>query len=274
MRALLDLIYRAWRRIPRDSRLGRSLEPVASALDVLRIQRGSNRFILRFARRYGRTVRAGPFAGLRYPRSALFEVLWLTPRLAGTFELELHGAVEALVRSQPRLLVNIGAADGYYAVGMAMRCPGTRVVAYESDRPRSRVCSRVSRLNRVEERVEVCGTCTPDDLVRLNPPRPTAVICDVDGQEAELIDPARVGWLREALLLVEVHESLAPGVTSTLRERLEGTHRLEWIEPSRRYLANPEHRPFWSLRLSPVQQRMLMSELRVVRTPWLLATPW
>jgi hypothetical protein len=273
MGRLVDLIDRCWRHIPRDSRLARILEPLASMFIVFRVQRGSTRSILRFVRRHGVKVGAGPFAGLKYPRSAVLQVLYLVSRLAGTFELELHGVVETLIRSRPSLLINIGAADGYYAVGMALRCPDADVIAYEANPLRSRVCSRVARLNGVENRLDLRGVCTADALARLDPSPGAVVICDVDGAEAELIDPARVGWLRGAMLLVEVHESLAPGVTSKLRERLQETHSVEWIEPRRRYLADPEHRMFWSTGLSPVQQQMLMSEVRPVRTPWLWATP-
>ena len=88
-----------------------------SVLDLFRIQRGSTRAILRFVRRYGFTVRAGPFAGLTYPRSAVLQMPSFTSRLAGTYESELHPVIETLVRSQPRLLINLGAGDGYYAVG-------------------------------------------------------------------------------------------------------------------------------------------------------------
>lgn len=193
--------------------------------------------------------------------------------MAGTYELELHEVVETLIRSRPRLLINIGAADGYYAVGMALRCPDAEVVAYEADPYYARICAQVARLNAVGGRIDLRGSCTAEALAQLNPQPGTAVICDCEGAEAQLIDPTRVGWLRRSTLLVEVHESYDPGLPAKLGERLQGTHSLEWIQPSKRYLADPAYRMFWSTGLSPVQQEMLMSELRPVRTPWLWATP-
>jgi hypothetical protein len=239
-------------------------------LDVLRVQWGSNRTILRFVRRYGFTVRAGPFAGLTYPRSTVLRVPWFVSSLAGTFELELHPTIEALVRSRPRLFVNLGSAGGYYAVGMGLRLPGAKVIAYEADPHRARLCSRVARLNGVN--LDLRGLCTPQALAELDA-EGAAVICDVDGAEAELIDPDRVEWLRTATLLVEVHEAHAPGVTDKLRERLSPTHSLEWIEQRPHYLADPDYRIFWSLGLSPIQQQMILSELRPFPTPWLYAKP-
>jgi hypothetical protein len=247
--------------------LPRTLRPT---VDLVRVQRGALRPIFRFLRRYGFTVRAGPFAGLRYPRSTVLQMPSRVPHLAGTFEAELHPVIEAIVKSRPSLLVNLGAADGYYAVGMALRLPNTQVTAFEADPVRFRLCSRVARLNGTK--IDLRGLCTVRALAALDATGAT-VLCDVDGAEMELIDPEHVGWLRTATLLIEVHEALAPGVTDELLERLGPTHSLEWIEQRPHFLADPAHSMFWSLGLSPIQQQMILSELRPIPTPWLWAIP-
>ena len=160
------------------------------------------------------------------------------PHLAGTFEAELlHPVIEAMVKSQPSLFVNIGAADGYYAVGMRLRLPDSQVITFEADPVRFRICSRVARLNGTK--IDLRALCTVEALAALDTTDAT-VLCDVDGAEMELIDPERVGWLRTATLLIEVHEAFAPGVTDALRERLEPTHSLESIE--RRPIFSPTPR--------------------------------
>ncbi len=247
--------------------LPRTLRPT---LDLFRVQRGALRPIWRFLRRYGFTVRAGPFAGLRYPRSTVLQMPSRVPHLAGTFEAELHPVIEAIVKSRPNLLINLGAADGYYAVGMGLRLPDAQVTAFEVDPVRFRLCSRVARLNGTK--IDLRGLCTVQALAALDATGAT-VLCDVDGAERELIDPERVGWLQSATLLIEVHEDLAPGVTEALRERLGPTHSLEWIEQRPHFLADPANRMFWSLGLSPIQQQMILSELRPIPTPWLWAIP-
>ena len=84
----------------------------------------------RFVAWHGLTVSGGPFAGLTYPDR---EPISLVPKLLGIYERELHGAVEAAVLGQPEVIVNVGAADGYYAVGLARRCPSATVHAFEAD---------------------------------------------------------------------------------------------------------------------------------------------
>ena len=45
------------------------------------------------------------------------------PLLAGCYEAEIQPAVESLIDSRPDRVVDIGAAEGYYTVGLALRIP-------------------------------------------------------------------------------------------------------------------------------------------------------
>jgi hypothetical protein len=270
MRRLIDFIDRLRRRSPRDGLALQVLEPLYQAVAIHRGELGPT---LRFVRHHGLTCQAGPFSGMRYPRSAVIRVQGLVASLAGTYELELHPAIESLIASGPRVLVNIGAGDGYYAVGMARRCPDLRVIAYEADPYRVPICRQLSLRNGVNDRIDLRGVCTPDDLSALPSQPRMAVIADCESAERELIDPARVDWLRDAMLLIEVHESIDPALPAQLTERLEPSHDLDWITPSRRYVWDPEYSLGWSAGISPAQLEMVMAELRPVRTPWLLAVP-
>lgn len=95
----------------------------------------------------------GPFAGLRYvPESAGSALI---PKLLGCYEQELRLVLEALIRGKPRHIVNIGCAEGYYAVGLAWRLPKAEVGAYNSDSRAREFCARLARLNGVEARVRI-----------------------------------------------------------------------------------------------------------------------
>ena len=147
------------------------------------------------------------------------------------------------------------------------------MIAYEADPYLAPISRLTARLNRVEDRIDQRGVCTPDDLAALPVQSGVVVICDCESAERELIDPERVGWLRDASLLVEVHEAVDPDLPAQLEERLKPSHALEWIMPSRRYVWDSEYSAGWSAGLSPAQLEMVMTELRPVRTPWLWAVP-
>src|SRR5665213_3133834 len=62
-------------------------------------------------------VSQGSFQGMNYiPRAYYSEIL---PKLVGTYERELIPAIEMICRADCDWIVDIGAAEGFYAVGMA-----------------------------------------------------------------------------------------------------------------------------------------------------------
>jgi hypothetical protein len=179
-----------------------------------------------FVSQGGLTVRAGPFAGMEY----LAETSWVGffPRLLGVYEEELHGVVERAIEAGPELVIDIGSAEGYYAVGLARRLPGARVHAFDIDANARRLCAEMAQRNGVADRVVVEGRCLPDDLDARIAPR-TLVVSDCEGGEVELLDPERVPALRRCLVLVEIHEAADHGVAALMRRRFEPSHQITMI---------------------------------------------
>jgi predicted O-methyltransferase YrrM len=55
------------------------------------------------------------------------------PKLLGVYERELHDVLENLIAWGPDLVIDAGAAEGYYAVGLARRLPQSRIMAFEME---------------------------------------------------------------------------------------------------------------------------------------------
>ena len=70
-------------------------------------------------------VVAGPFQGMNIPLSGVSKRL-LPSYVLGSTELELRDLIERLIASNYSTIINVGAADGYYAVGFARRSPMCR----------------------------------------------------------------------------------------------------------------------------------------------------
>src|ERR1700722_2566319 len=73
-------------------------------------------------------VRTGPFAGMRYGSVSVGSAY--IPKLLGIYERELSSFIEAACLKRPDLIVDVGAAEGYYAVGLAVRNPTAKVIAF------------------------------------------------------------------------------------------------------------------------------------------------
>ena len=83
--------------------------------------------------RFAEAVVSGPFEGMRYPDHAFERVDLYAPKLLGAYEREIAPALERAIARGPAAAVVIGAAEGYYAIGLARRLPEAIVVAYEAD---------------------------------------------------------------------------------------------------------------------------------------------
>jgi hypothetical protein len=165
----------------------------------------------------------GPFKGLRAPSTGIGPDYYT--QLVGIYESTLIPTIETIIARQPRVLVNVGAHWGYYALGLAMRCDQSHVVAYEMDRSRADVLRKYRRLNDLEKRVRLRGVCSPESLERdVAESEGAVVIMDVEGAEDALLDPARAPGLRRAEIVVELHEHLVSGVKERLRTRFADSH--------------------------------------------------
>ena len=212
----------------------------------------------------------GPFRGTAYPRYAADKAL--LPRLLGTYECEVHGAVEKLCGMQPDVVAIAGAGEGYYVGGVARRVPSAKVFAYEGFKWAQHLLGKMVRLNHLEDRVEIGGLVTPPELERvLGPAKRPAVVCDVEGYELELINPVAVPSLKRATILLEVHDHVVPKLTDEIRRRFSGSHQIEEIFDRTRTLDDLP--PGIPLSLEEALWGIDELQFRGVRQNWLFMVP-
>lgn len=173
----------------------------------------------------GGIVQRGPFAGMHYP-AAVAAGSVLAPKLLGTYELEIHSWLEAAIGRAPRHVVNLGAGEGYYAVGLALRLPLALIDAFEADPAARDLCVAMADANGVADRISMRARCGVDEL-RAALPSPALVLCDIEGAELELLDPDRVPALRACEIIVEIHGGRSMG--ERIRSRFRDTHEAESV---------------------------------------------
>lgn len=219
------------------------------------------------SQRLGLIVRGGPFKGMRYIQTPPAHDL--PSKLLGCYELELHPFVEAAIADRPKIILNIGSAEGYYAVGMAYRLPDVQVYAYDID-PRARdLCAALSVANNVSARIHIKGEC---DAAELNsgilPDERTLVIMDCEGCEGDLLDVAHVPQLAHSSILVEIHDFGETTYGATIRQRFAETHA---IEATRSVERDPDSQP--DLQFLSRPDRVLALEERKAAQDWYYLRP-
>lgn len=209
-------------------------------------------------------VTGGAFKGLlmRLPVQAGAPL----PMMLGLYESELHPYVEAAIARGYRHIVNIGCGDGYYAIGMARRMPDSQFFAYDINPKAQEGCRLTAIANNVAGRVTIAGEFKGEDFAA-HPAGETFVICDIEGGEDALLDPAKFPALAGHDILVELHELYCPGVTERLRQRFAATHNLTFVnhQAKRAHISGLEG-------LTELDEFLLSYEGRGGPTPWLVMT--
>lgn len=212
-------------------------------------------------------VQSGPFAAMTYLPQALGS--GLLPKIAGTYEAELHPVLERAIGRRPRRLVNIGAAEGYYAVGLARRLPELAVYAFDLEPLALRRLPALAAANGVAGRVQFENRCTPARLAVLAGPG-CLVVCDCEGCEAALLDPRQAPALAAADLLVELHRAGDPGRPEAVLARFATSHHCELIEAQPPPGSLP---PQLAARLRPEEHARVTDEGRIDGFLWAWLTP-
>ncbi len=215
--------------------------------------------------RHGRVVQAGPFAGMKFIKVTEG---CTTPRLLGFYESELIPYIEKLIQLRFSRVINVGCAEGYYAVGFALRLPDALIDAYDISPHAQRRCAMLASLNGVEERVAIHGEFRCETLDR-HEGEDFLLIIDIEGAEDEMLEPSRSRGFRTAHIVVECHENLLPGVCDRIAARFADTHTIARVSPR---LACPTL-PSWFDELDNLDQVLALWEWRTGPTPWLVMTP-
>jgi hypothetical protein len=193
-----------------------------------------------FVEAHGCRVAAGPFAGMSYVKGAVCSAY--LPKVIGSYEEEIQSSIMEAIAAGYQNIIDVGCAEGYYAVGLAVRTPGAKVYAFDSDPTARALCEELARANGVSERVTILGACDAASLASV-PLAGSLLICDCEGYEFELLRPDLIPALRECDLIVELHDFVDSRITSEITRRFAETHEISMVasrerDPTRYSAAN------------------------------------
>lgn len=230
---------------------------------MLRIMRDVNGQVFRA---FGNKVLGGPFANMIIPGNTYWDDGNASTKLFGVYEHELHDAIDHAIWRRPQALINVGAAEGYYAIGMARKMPSLDVYAFDTNKDSRTLCAEFAAKNEVASRILILDGCQhPEEMHATNVPEHKLYIIDCEGSEYGLIDLDACPPLRTSDLIIECHDFLIPDVSSILADRLAATHAITRILPRL-----PDFNQFSFVRDAPnVMSVLALTEKRPMPCCWM-----
>jgi precorrin-6B methylase 2 len=174
------------------------------------------------------TVANGPFQGMRYPTAESYGSM-LLPKLLGSYESELHDALASFFVNDYSTIVDIGCAEGYYAVGLGRRFPQAKVFAFDTSRKARQMCAEMAVLNGVQNRIHIASFCDENSLKSVSLGKKALIVSDCEGYENVLFSAEMAEFLAGHDLIVEAHDFINIEISPNLRRVFAKTHRVDVI---------------------------------------------
>ena len=173
-------------------------------------------------------VRHGPFAGLRYAEMTSIASS-LYPKLLGSYESELHPWIIEICEAGYTEITDVGCAEGFYAVGFALRVPKATVYAYDTYEGSRQLCAACAKLNRVAKRLKIRSLFTAEELGSIPIRHRRLIVCDCDCGENDIFTEQTYRQFVDWDLLIETHDCYDITISTRLAELFRETHELRSI---------------------------------------------
>jgi hypothetical protein len=215
----------------------------------------------------GKKVLNGPFKGLKYPSDESFGSA-LYPKFLGSYENEIIPIVEEVCNKEYANVLDIGCAEGYYAIGLALRMPKAMIHAYDTKAQARDLCTKMAEYNNVADRVITKTFCSADTLINFYFTGRGLIICDCEGYEKQLFTDASVKNLTYCDLIIETHDNLDPTISYYLQDLFSKSHSLT-VVTSMDDLQKLKHSHFPELdHLDIYTKKLIIEEERGVVQEW------
>ena len=221
---------------------------------------------------HGRVVANGPFANMKM-NSQTWGGFDINAKILGTYESHVIDELIAISQTNSGPFIDIGAADGFFAIGAVISGIADETYAFEvNELSRCSIAINASD-NNLSERIhirEIANTQTISDVLKKG--RKAKILIDIEGGEYELLDYDFLDEISKCDVIVELHPSLIESGFKKQEElitRLENYFHIEFFKKSSlRATAFPE-----LANLSDDKRLLALSENRAFEMWWIKLNP-
>ncbi|MCX9085007.1 MAG: hypothetical protein OIN87_09455 [Candidatus Methanoperedens sp.] len=196
------------------------------------------------------TVMYGPFKGLKLDSNPRWSNRDYSSMLLGLYEKEILDSIITVPTSH-RTFIDLGAADGYYGVGVLTNNLFDFSYCFEITKIGQKQIKSNTNLNNVSNRVKVFGKADENFYISLLNERVNlskcVLLCDIEGGEFDLFSEKTFNAFKGSVIFIEIHEWHKNGIEGfeKLKQRAERNFKItEFTTGSRNLSIYPELKNF------------------------------
>lgn len=231
----------------------------------------------RLAAATGNVIQHGPLSGYRLPSISTWREADNSAKLLGLYEQEVQNLLAQLAPAR-RVLVDLGGADGFYAVGTVAAGLFERSIVYElAAESRANISAHAAESG-VADRVSIHGAADSRFTRQLMASglelSNCVVLIDIEGCEFEVLTPECLYDLRHSHVIIEVHDFLRPGTgPAELQTLIECAQAYFHVTELRTGARDLSPIPLLSDHWTDTDRWLLCSESRAKLMSWLWFSP-
>lgn len=209
------------------------------------------------------TVKYGPFQGLKFSGNSWWGAADRASMLLGLYEKEILESLQTLPKKY-RYFIDIGAADGYYGIGVLVGNLFEKSWCYEISPQGQNTIRRNADLNNVSHRIEIRAKADVgfENEFSESDAAASVIFVDIEGGEFELFGGELFEKFRNSVIFIELHDWVFPdrkdrldklrrdaekyfqitSLTTTARD-LSVFEELKYLSDNERWLICSEGRP-------------------------------
>ncbi len=270
----MNVVSRLFQAVKRDGLSYFTLRMLARLLNQPSdIQRVKDKVWAMLRQKHQMRVAYGPFKGMKLNDNVWWSNNDRITQTLGIYEEPVMNRLIDISKSGASQFIDIGAADGYFCVGMAYGNFYETVIAYElvaegQDRIREN-----ARNNGCAEKVSVRGEASLASLGKvLTKDKKTALLIDIEGAEYGFLNDQMLDLLQDHYVICELHPWLAENGYEEEKSLLSRASQRFTVEVIQRESYNPNC--FAELAdLSDEERLIAVGEGRGKNMNWLILSP-
>jgi len=123
------------------------------------------------------------------------------------------------------ILIDIGAADGFFAIGSLKSKICEFCYAFEETKKSRENLSKTAKINNVQNKLSIIGKVTKDNFFTLLPSKinfsEVTILCDIEGGEFDFFSDEILATIRCSNIIIEIHKNHNKNLEIDLLERVK-----------------------------------------------------
>jgi 16S rRNA G966 N2-methylase RsmD len=217
-------------------------------------------------------VKYGIFKGMEISNKIFWGKYDQCIKFLGQYEIQV---INKIIESSNNYdtFINIGAGDGYFAVGVVYSNLFDKSICFEISENGRKVIEENSFLNKVEKRVKIFNTANTESLNNiLKVDNKALILIDIEGDEFDLLTEEFLLVCKNCTIIIELHDGFIKNLKNSRDDVLKKANK--YFEVSYLERLNSDIYSFEELDyLNDNYRQLLFSEGRPLKMEWICFTP-